>query len=111
MPGTLVRRTPWEGRSRGHAQTDVAPRTCGSRLSALGGRGVAQVGLDHLEVREALLGLLGQYVGGDDGSIAGAPVDRGGVRAGRGELERVEHTQDLVEVATCALRVRERQLD
>ena len=100
------RATPW-GRPRSHRP--------GSSVGVVGsaaglGHG-AQVGLDGGELAEALLGLVVGHRGADDDVVAVLPVGRGRHLVLRGELQRVDHPQELVEVAPRARRVGEGELD
>ena len=72
----------------------------------------AQIRLVRLEaLRVALLRVLVGDRGRDDHLFAGHPVGRRRDRLLRAELDRVEHAQDLVEVAPGAHRVGHRHLD
>jgi Ca2+:H+ antiporter len=78
----------------------------------LGLRSQAQVGLQRFPaLRELPLGLLVAHRRHDDDVLTLLPVHRRRHPVGVGELERVDHTQDLVEVAPGRLRVGDHQPD
>src|SRR5205823_660677 len=69
------------------------------------------VRLRLLPLAEDLLGLVVGDGAGDDHVVALLPVDGGRDLVLRGQLERIDHAQDLVEVAAGRHRVDEDQLD
>ena len=68
-------------------------------------------GLGSFQLAEDLLGLVVGDRAGDDHVLALLPVDRGGDPVLGGQLQGVDHPQDLVEVAAGGHRVDQDQLD
>src|SRR5215211_6737991 len=74
-------------------------------------RNDADVRLRRFPVTEDLLGFLVGDGAGDDDVFALLPVDRGRDPVRGGELQGVDHAQDLVEVATCGHGIDENELE
>src|SRR5947207_1214837 len=88
------------------------PKCASSVAGVVGLRRQAEVRLERAPaLRELRAGFSVAHGRDDDDVLAMLPVDgrRDPVRVG--ELERVDHAQDLVEVPAGGLRVRDRQAD
>ncbi len=71
-----------------------------ARGSAVGLGGDPQIGLERLPaLGELRLGVIVAHGGNDDHVLTVGPVDRGGDRVVGRELQGVEHTDDLVDIA------------